>query len=438
MHRLGLGCILFVPVLAGCTTTRFLDRNVVRQSSSLTDLMYQQVLDNVALFVNRRGTLPHIAVIGDGTAQAQDSGTGGATFNWNASSFTGASLPLSASRQLMENWKLQPVMTAGRLRRLRCAFQFVFGAPVIAIRQAPKAKRTDPAEVVVPEGCVKCVDEFVQVGILPAPCPHPDASPCPKKTPCCVKDEQRDTWKFENWDEAMKYRDELIRAIECNFPTNWFVVGAKKDAPTHGCLVGSYCDTYAWLRPGGDEALARFTITILALATLDPPSQTVEKTSTRPMNQAAYRAAIADFLGALMVYQPEIEDALEKKTAEAAQNERQRAALLKSGTMLGTLQKGLEAYEPELNTNILNNKLLGISAFRHVILSLNRELPPPLVVLLDRKAARAEQEIVKLMAPPETTTVYVPEVQGAFSRPGSSPLSRGASGLEFTPSVPTP
>lgn len=420
-----IGLSLVAIAVSGCTTHRFLDRNVVRQSSTLTDLMYQQVLDNVAMFANNRSALPHLAVIGDGTTQAQDGGTLGANLAWNATTFTGASLPLNGSRQLIENWKLQPVMTAGRIRRLRCAFQLLYGAPMIAVEPSSPGKR---ARVVVPEGCVKCVYEFVQVGILPAPCPKPSSAPL------CVKEDDKGQWEFDTDAQAQTYAAELQRAIECSFPTGWFCVGTKKDAPRRGCLTGKYCETYAWVAPGAEDALARFTMSVLALATLDPPPKPQALVLRLEKDATATRAASTD----LLLFLGRMGATAREKTAQDP-TKLQALREFEASPLFAGLSTSLQkvATAPDLGERDLLQLRLQAAQLRDVAERFHA-IPPEQAIKLGQAAEAVVQRIDQLLAPAPTTTILVPESQDAFSRPGSMPLSRGSAGLEFAPAMPAP
>lgn len=80
------------------------------------------MLDNIAMYECEPGSLPHFAVVADGTTQVTDQGGTTPSFNWHPTTLVSAAPQLNASRNLMENWKAQPVMSAGRLRRLRLAF----------------------------------------------------------------------------------------------------------------------------------------------------------------------------------------------------------------------------------------------------------------------------------------------------------------------------
>jgi hypothetical protein len=217
--------------LGGCQTHLSLRNNTVKATNTLTDLNYQQVLDNLAMFVANPSAMPSIAVFNSGTVTVADQRaiSGNATY---APTITfgqqaGSGLPIlslllnpSGSRNVTENWSLLPVTDVDNLRRIRCAFQLV----VLDGRET-----TD---------CDKCADLLRRF-----------------------------------------YLGETDR-MDCMLPTGWFRSGGKKDVPKDACYVGCYCDTRVWVLPDGLEGLTRFTMTVLDLATGKPhaPTRTVVRT----------------------------------------------------------------------------------------------------------------------------------------------------------------
>lgn len=255
MIRKTVVAILFSFALtsaSGCATHRFLGGNTIRQTQTLSSLIEQQVLDNLAAFGSNPGSLPQFAIIGDGTSQVQDGGSITPSLAWNFTTFTGATLPIQASRQVVGNWKLQPVMNAGRLKRIRCAYQIAYATPIIELQGT---------SVCLPQGCVNCIGELVSVGLLPKPSKNID-----KKCDC--PDDLG--WQFATEEDAQQYHQELLQSIECNIPSGWFCIGTKKDALRSHRMHGMHNNSYAWVKPGRDEEFSRFTLTILALATTDP------------------------------------------------------------------------------------------------------------------------------------------------------------------------
>ena len=78
-----LARIIFIVGLAcapGCTTGRLRQRTI-NQGSTLPELQYQQVLDNLAQFATRPGSLLWHVNLKEGTSQVTDSLSGGAALD---------------------------------------------------------------------------------------------------------------------------------------------------------------------------------------------------------------------------------------------------------------------------------------------------------------------------------------------------------------------
>jgi hypothetical protein len=228
--RWGLLVFAVLPLLAGCRTHQALRDNTVRTTSTLADLNYQQVLDNVARFVANPSTMPYFAVVNAGTITVADtkSASGSATYNptLTLSQQGGGALPVlsllanpSASRSLTENWSVVPVTDVDNLRRIRCAYELV----VLG------GETTDC------DNCRKILKDF--------------------------------------------YLGEQDR-LDCMLPAGWFHTGCKHDVPDNACYVSHCGDTFVWVISGDMEGFTRFTMTILDLATGKPhaPIRTVVKT----------------------------------------------------------------------------------------------------------------------------------------------------------------
>lgn len=387
-------CIIAVLLVGhvGCRTHHFLGRNVTRQTSTVTDLIQQQVLDNVACFAANPNTLPSFATISDGTTQTQDGGFTQPSATWNATTFTQFMLPMNASRQLMENWKLQPVMSAGRIRRLRCAFQMLFERPSLMLSQ-------DGKSVCVPEGCINCVHDLITVGILPSPgaiANDPE-----------MKDKPKDgCWTFKDKAIAELYLSKLQEAIDCRVPTGWFCIGPKP--PKDVCMTGRCCDTYAWVAPGGSDGFARFTMTVMALATLDPPPSRQEMNVFLTLEKAKLRAALgqlAPLVGGLKTEgtQPFIHGMAMSQFAEASAN----ADL--SPNRLVEMYGNLSQLQARIDSSAAPGQERSVAEATATI-------------------SQAQRAIQNLLTTPAVQTI------DPFDRPGSMPLSRGG-GIEFTPGL---
>jgi hypothetical protein len=228
--RAWLLLMLAIPGLGGCQTHLVLADNTVDMSNSLTDLNYQQALNNVALFVHNSSSLPSIAAISIGTATVGDQKGYNGNANY-APTLTfrqqgGGALPIltllfnpSVQRQVTENWSLLPVTDSDQLRRIRCAFQLL-------VQDSPS---TD---------CDRCRARL----------------------------------------EAYFLTD--AEHMECFVPHGWYQVGRKKEVPKDACYVGHYHKTYVWVMPDGVEGLTRFTMTVMDLVSGKPhtPTKTIVKT----------------------------------------------------------------------------------------------------------------------------------------------------------------
>src|SRR4051812_164462 len=81
--RIALVLVACVPFLSGCLTHLSLRQNTVCTTSTLTDLNYQQVLDNVARFVVNPSIMPYFAVVSAGTVTVQDQKSASASATYN-------------------------------------------------------------------------------------------------------------------------------------------------------------------------------------------------------------------------------------------------------------------------------------------------------------------------------------------------------------------
>jgi hypothetical protein len=64
--------LLAAPLLGGCQTHLILRDDAVKWSNTLSDLNYQQVLNNVAMFVHNPSALPSLVAVTAGTASVND------------------------------------------------------------------------------------------------------------------------------------------------------------------------------------------------------------------------------------------------------------------------------------------------------------------------------------------------------------------------------
>jgi hypothetical protein len=206
-------------VCTGCTHVQ-LQRSTLKQETTLTDLQYKQVLDNLALMSDNPEALPYFALSSSGTAQVADGGNAMFGLTWDPHGLTGESLGLGASRSITESWGLAPVLDPDKLFRMRCAYQWVIGSTITECDNC-KARLTEVLDLLNDK---KEIDE---------------------------------------------------KKMNCLLPQGWFCVGKKCDVPRDVCYVGHYGDTRVWVNAAGVDGLSRFTLTILNLASASPSTDTV-------------------------------------------------------------------------------------------------------------------------------------------------------------------
>jgi hypothetical protein len=208
---------ILLPVLGGCTHVT-LQKDTVRTTNTLTDLEFQQVLDNLARFHDSPDTMPSFAVATAGTVSVLDTTGAGVSPTYSPTlpfSLQGGGalpvlsllFPFSAQRAITENWSLTPVTDADNIRRLRCAFRLV-----VMGEATPNY-----------EFCRKEMKDF--------------------------------------------FAGESAATVDYYPPRNWYGIGTKKVVPKEACYVGHHGCTYVWVTPDGMNGLTLFTMGALDLAT---------------------------------------------------------------------------------------------------------------------------------------------------------------------------
>src|SRR5260370_10694981 len=217
-----------LSALSGCATSSALRTDTGKTTNTLTDLQFQQVLDNVARFQDNPDTVPSFAVTTTGTVSLLDTTGAGVSPTYSptltfiqqgggALPILSLLFPLTASRAVTENWSLTPITDADNLRRLRCAYRLL-----VMGEATPNY-----------EYCRKQMKEF--------------------------------------------FAGEEAALVDYFPPRGWYGVGGRKDVPQGACYVGCHGCTYVWVTPEGMNDLAVFAMGALDLATrqLRPPPRTL-------------------------------------------------------------------------------------------------------------------------------------------------------------------
>jgi hypothetical protein len=102
-----------------------LRRSTVEQATTLTDLQYQQVLSNLAMFCQNPSAMPWHVNLRDGSAQVAD--LGALTVGGELTRTSKALPSLLGSRTVVEQWGMTPVTDDTELRLLRIAYRRALG-----------------------------------------------------------------------------------------------------------------------------------------------------------------------------------------------------------------------------------------------------------------------------------------------------------------------
>jgi hypothetical protein len=264
---IGLSCA------TGCTTGRLRQRTV-NQGSTLPELQYQQVLDNLARFATHPGSLPWHVNLREGTTQVTDSLSGGAALDlgppvtWFPQ--------LLGSRTAVAQWGMSPVIDATELRLLRIAYRRALGAPDMPSPRlldelahelkdqfALNADLRNESELFYEyEGRGHRSARELDAHVITTN----DANFCAEAGPGLDRSPLA---------QNVCRKIGMIQEDLAEIRPGWFQVGARRDVPRDACYVGRSGDCYAWVSPDGIDRLTEFTLTVLKLSSLIKETQTL-------------------------------------------------------------------------------------------------------------------------------------------------------------------
>ena len=242
----------------GCTHEQ-LRYNTIRQAETVSDVHQQQVLNNLAKFVESPNALPDFAWPKSGLTDVTDTGSASAGLNWSrvmsgAFLFSAVSLNGNAMRTEKENWSLTPINDPRKLELMRCAYQKAVASCGIGG---------------VAGDCPNCRKRWNKFYTGKAYALNDDRT---------VKTDENDPTRVRNELEASSAGNKGSGVVtsECLYPgcCTWFGYGTKKEVPKDcppNC-IGRYSDTYVWVMPDGRDELTKLTLAILDYAVNNPPA----------------------------------------------------------------------------------------------------------------------------------------------------------------------
>jgi hypothetical protein len=307
--RLITAAFLIISVCGGCTSTT-LQRYTVNQTLSISDMRYQQVLNDLATIANNSGTLPSFALTAAGAANVTNTVSIDTATLWDQAlkGFSKETLTAAGQHNPELQWTLDPIVSEPQLEALYYACLWAL------IGQPPEGSR---AMELLREPRIHDINSFSYDGSQTPP--EPRSSPLPEWKPPVrfpttpppstgspfSQPEQRPRNKDES--ESTRVRPsyespptELVRASLTGqskrtspisaavkrtpsfhldvarqlaaIPPGWLHVSPDHQVPKHVSFKATRGNTTVWVAPDGLAGLSEFTLVILDIATIDPTS----------------------------------------------------------------------------------------------------------------------------------------------------------------------
>lgn len=241
-RRLGPVVVLVVALLdAGCAH-RQLTVSTVLTANTHQQILFQMVLDNVAMFASQPDTLPWHIRVRDGTVQVQDQvgigqqGGGFSTFSNGA--FGIQTYGPQGARKVALQWGTDAVGDPVQLFALQTVYRRLLGLPPLP------------------------VPNFIAVAARSRGGGPPGG------------DADSDGTRNDNDMETRGGLNPTGAALWGEVPRGWFHVGRKHDVPKHASYVAHHDGVYVWVMPDGVGGLTRFTLLVLSIVKLTPTSDT--------------------------------------------------------------------------------------------------------------------------------------------------------------------
>jgi hypothetical protein len=276
--------------LPGCANVQ-LKLSTLRSASTLTDLQYQQVLNNLAMYCDDPTALPWHVNLQNGAVQVADAGSLGTIAQSDLSHAFTWSPYVTGTRSIVTQWSTVPVTDDTTLKLLRLAYQIAISyrtdreldsdlasdlAHTLKNQTATNAdisldtnlfdsivKSYDPINSKDLNGLLK---EYDSARDLIIDTNDPDF--------LAPVDRTKYLFRTALAREVARQVDDVKDQYK-NIPTDWFGWGKKRDVPKNACFVGRYGNCYTWVCPDHRADLAEFTLTVLNLSSVVKATQVI-------------------------------------------------------------------------------------------------------------------------------------------------------------------
>jgi hypothetical protein len=267
--------LIVVCCLTGCTSGRLRQRTI-NQGSTLPELQYQQVLDNLARFAANPATLPWHVNLREGTTQVTDSVSAGALVDLGPPAITEPQV--FGSRTAVGQWGVSPVIDPTELRLLRIAYRRAHGSPEMPGPEFLDELAHELKDQLASNADLRSESEtfYEYQWKVHRSAPEFDARVLTTNDDdFCVQAAHHHPGGASPLAKNVCRKIEAIERDLARVRPGWFRVGGKHDVPKCARYVGKCGDRYVWVEPDGLEALTEFTLTVLKFSTLIKETQTL-------------------------------------------------------------------------------------------------------------------------------------------------------------------
>jgi hypothetical protein len=313
------GVLLLVLLLGGdgCAH-RQLQCTTIKAGSTQTTLNYQQILENLAVFVCNREAVPWHIKLDGGIMQVTDQGSlesgpalNGALFTWLPTVF--------GERTVVSQWQVDPTIDPSDLDLLRLAYLKATD-PLDADGSIRRAIYQQIAELSATKGILlqaPVVDAIIEQKLRAAGDNRKKREEL-EETRTTMQRLYREMDEWGERSDGQKEHDHRLAQIQRRmseladlpfrptgghtqrtgsheldeaqekilalvelvgedadepnpFSQPWLAWGCKKDVPKGACIVGHCKTSYVWVPPESATAFRKFTLIVLALAPLSTP-----------------------------------------------------------------------------------------------------------------------------------------------------------------------
>jgi hypothetical protein len=187
-------------------------------------MRYREVLENLAVVADNPGNLPAFALTAGGITMVTDTGQAESVTVWDHAikGFSKQTLSVLAKRNPDQSWTLDPVVSQPQLEALHYACLWALQGP-----------------------------------------PPPDSA-------------AMDLLRAPRPGDVSGYHFHVARQLAA-LPAGWLHVGSHNEVPKNACYVAQCHHKHVWVTADGMEGLSQFTLILLDIATVYPPSLVLQQ-----------------------------------------------------------------------------------------------------------------------------------------------------------------